>query len=52
MPDDYKNTSAAEESEYAPAPKKGGRVKRHCAKWWWLHLIIFIIVAVVVVVVM
>lgn len=51
MPDDYKNTSAAEESEYAPAPKKGGRVKRHCAKWWWLHLIIFIIVAVVVVVV-
>lgn len=25
-------------------PKKGGRVKRHCAKWWWLHLIIFLVV--------
>lgn len=52
MSDGFKNQSAAQETEYAPAPKKGGKIKRHCAKWWWLHLIVFIIIVVVVVVVM
>lgn len=28
---------------------KGGKFRRHCAKWWWVHLIVFIAIVLLVV---
>lgn len=45
---------SAEHTEYmegnvAPPARRGGRVKRHCAKFWWLHIIIFIAISLIII---
>ena len=36
----------------APRRARGGKFRRHCAKWWWLHLIIFLGLVLLVVLLM
>ncbi|KAL1871056.1 hypothetical protein VTK73DRAFT_2252 [Phialemonium thermophilum] len=41
------NKAVVTQQEYGRP--KGGKFRRHCARWWWVHLIIFICIAVLVV---
>jgi len=47
MSDEYKPTALENETEVRP--RKGGKFKRHCARFWWAHLIVLICIIVLAV---